>query len=254
MVTYFDKYGYKLSDTWRHADGSTGSDVFEPNRAPMAVVELTPQRAREASPFNYVLPTALFSDPDEGEVLGYSIRGADGNATPDWLHFDPATMTLSGTPAAGSAGALQLQVVATDRGGLTGIAPIELDIDSAGTALALQSDGTARVATAAVIESVLPDGQVVPTFDAVRFAQACAAAQAGETIANRWAIADTLLAAHLGGPAMGAVEMAYLDVQRTQMDGVAVATGGVPRDASAGMTGPNGLMWSGVRQIPGALA
>ncbi|NIA52416.1 hypothetical protein HAV22_01945 [Massilia sp. TW-1] len=254
VVTYYDQYGYKLRDTWTHADGSTGSDVFEPNRAPVAVVELTPQRAQEASPFSYVLPTALFSDPDEGEVLGYSIRGADGTAPPDWLHFDPATMTLSGTPAAGSAGALQLQVVATDRGGLTGVAPIELDIDSAGTATAHQSDGSARVATAAIIESVMPDGQVVPTFDAVRFAQAYAAAQAGETIANHWAIADTLLAAHLGGPAMGVVEMAYLDVQRTQMDGVAVAAGGGPTDASAGVAGPNGLIWSGVRQTPGALA
>jgi YD repeat-containing protein len=254
MVTYFDQYGYKLRDTWTHADGSTGSDVFEPNRAPVAVAELTPQRAQEASPFSYVLPTALFSDPDEGEVLGYSIRGADGTAPPDWLHFDPATMTLSGTPAAGSAGALQLQVVATDRGGLTGIAPIEIDIDAPRAATALQSDGSARVATAALIESVLPDGQVVPTFDAAKFAQAYAQAQVGETVANRWAITDTLLAAHLRIPAMGAVEMAYFDAQRAQTDGIAVATGAVPRDASAGMAGPNGSIWSGVRLTPGALA
>ena len=145
-------------------------------------------------------------------------------------------------------------MVATDRGGLTGVAPIELDIDAAGAATPLQSGGAARVATAAVIASVLPDGQVVSTFDAARFAQAYAQVQAGDTVANRWAITDALLAAHLRIPAMGAVEMAYFDVQRTRTDAIAVATGGVPRDASAGMARPDGSIWSGVRHTPGALA
>lgn len=53
----------------------------------------------------------------EGDTLTYSATRADGTALPDWVTFNAATRTFSGTPNNGDVGSLSLKVTATDNDG-----------------------------------------------------------------------------------------------------------------------------------------
>jgi hypothetical protein len=55
-----------------------------------------------------------FRDMDRNDVLSYSARLVGGGALPDWLSFDPATGTFSGSAPAGGRGSLDIMVTATD--------------------------------------------------------------------------------------------------------------------------------------------
>ena len=85
-------------------------DVINENSAPEALIPLDNQNAAEGQAFSYQLPTDAFIDVDN-DVLTYSATLADGSALPDWLTFDGATQTFSGTPPSGI---WQVQVTASD--------------------------------------------------------------------------------------------------------------------------------------------
>lgn len=46
----------------------------------------------------WLLPIGIFSDPDAGGPLTYSLHGEYEDALPSWLHFDATTGLLSGSP------------------------------------------------------------------------------------------------------------------------------------------------------------
>ena len=71
-----------------------------------------------------------FADVDSihGDTLTYSATLADGGALPDWLSFDAATQTFSGTPTLNSAGLLNVRVMATDRDGASVSDDFVLDV------------------------------------------------------------------------------------------------------------------------------
>ena len=91
-------------------------DGGEPVRsAPGAVVNRRPaaprvahRAARAGESFSYEFPPA--SDPD-GHAVAYGVSG-----TPQWLAFDTATRTFSGTPGEADAAAADVRVTATDNG------------------------------------------------------------------------------------------------------------------------------------------
>ena len=85
-------------------------DVINENSPPEALIPLDNQNAAEGQLFSYQLPTDAFVDVDN-DVLTYSATLADGSALPDWLTFDGATQTFSGTPPSGI---WQVQVTARD--------------------------------------------------------------------------------------------------------------------------------------------
>ncbi|WP_206955959.1 putative Ig domain-containing protein [Trinickia acidisoli] len=70
-------------------------------------------------PWQYTLPSALFTEPIAGDTLTYSATMADGGALPSWLTFDPVHQTFSGTPPGQVSSALSLEITATDMGGLS---------------------------------------------------------------------------------------------------------------------------------------
>ncbi|RRC96646.1 hypothetical protein EHS89_20965, partial [Amphritea balenae] len=88
------------------------------NNAPELVSEISDQSLTETVEFSFALPADSFSDPDAGDMLTYKLTAIDGTDLPDWLSFDPESLTLSGTPPAGVAD-LQLMVTATDSYGLS---------------------------------------------------------------------------------------------------------------------------------------
>lgn len=84
------------------------------NFAPVANAALDPVEISAGAAWSYVLPTGLFTDAD-GDRLLLSAALGDGSPLPDWLAFDAATGTLSGTPPSSLAGTLEIAVTASDR-------------------------------------------------------------------------------------------------------------------------------------------
>ncbi len=107
-------------------EGKTASQVFaltvaaqgDTNHAPEVNDTLQNQTATQNQLFRFVLPASLFADSD-GDALTYKVMQSDGSALPSWLAFDAATLTLSGRPANGDVGYLNLKVMASDADGLS---------------------------------------------------------------------------------------------------------------------------------------
>ena len=114
-------------------------EVSNSNDAPVAGDLLPNQAASIGVAFAYVVPEALFSDPD-AVILGpsqpdltYSAELEDGSPLPNWLSFDAVTRSFSGTPTAGSDGALSVRVIASD-GQASGSALLSIAVGDGNTA------------------------------------------------------------------------------------------------------------------------
>ena len=114
-VSYTDGHGTAESLT-----SAASAVVANVNDAPELMQAIADQSAIAGQAFSWTVPATAFRDVDVGDTLTYSMRMADGSALPSWLTFDSNTRKLSGTPTGVPANArvsMQLQVIATDRGG-----------------------------------------------------------------------------------------------------------------------------------------
>ena len=115
-------YAIKITATDRSGQ-SVSTDfvlhVESVNDAPVLASANPDQQATIGDLFTYQVPADSFSDPDPGDVLNYSCTLDDGSSLPGWLTFDASTLTLSGTPDTGSAGALGVRLIAEDSSGLS---------------------------------------------------------------------------------------------------------------------------------------
>jgi len=116
--------------------GASASQTFaigvsNVNDAPEIGTMLTNQTGRAGTALSWQLPGTAFVDVDAGDVLAYSATLADGSALPDWLAFDAATGSFSGTPA--TAGNYALLVTATDLAGASASQSFTLAVESGGS-------------------------------------------------------------------------------------------------------------------------
>ena len=81
------------------------------NDAPTVANAMADQSASEDSPFSFQFANNVFADVDASDTLTYT-----SDAT-DWLSFDPATRTFSGTPLNTHVGTTSVTVTATDNSG-----------------------------------------------------------------------------------------------------------------------------------------
>ncbi len=105
-------------------NGGTVTDTFDIvvnniNDAPTIANPIADQTATEDNAFNFQFASNTFSDIDAGSTLTYTAQLAGGGALPNWLSFDAATRTFSGTPANGDVGTLTINVTASDGQGGT---------------------------------------------------------------------------------------------------------------------------------------
>jgi VCBS repeat-containing protein len=114
-----EHFGYTASD------GQAGTvatlDVFlhGTNDAPIVVKPLTDHDVTFNKPFSWQMPADSFKDSDAGDVLTYTATQADGSALPNWLHFDPQTLSFSGmSPKAVMS--LDVRMTVTDKVAATG--------------------------------------------------------------------------------------------------------------------------------------
>ncbi len=103
-VTATDKSFSSVSDTFRIT-------IANVNDAPFVANNIGTRNATEDVLFSYTVPSNTFSDVDVDTVLTYSV-----STLPNWLAFNPATRTFSGTPAEADVGFVDITVTATDNG------------------------------------------------------------------------------------------------------------------------------------------
>ena len=110
---------YEIQVEVSDGKAATSNDEFTltvvlPPNGPPATPELSAQTATEDQAFSYDVPE--FEDPDE-DMVTYTAALGDGGALPDWLSFNAASRTLSGTPLEADTPATHtIRVTATDDG------------------------------------------------------------------------------------------------------------------------------------------
>ncbi len=135
-------------------------NVVNVNEAPTDIQlnnAIPDQTATEDADFSFTFPEDTFNDQDPGDTLTYSATLEDGNELPDWLTFDAATRTFSGTPTNDNVGEVTITVTATDTGGATGSDDFTLTVENVNDAPTLDD-----------IEITALEDEVV-TFDVADF-------------------------------------------------------------------------------------
>jgi hypothetical protein len=97
------------------------------NNAPILASFIEDQTAAVEEVFSFTVPANTFTDQDNGDELTFSVTLGNGNALPEWLSFDPATMTISGTPTEN--GTFSIRITATDKNGATASDEFNLTIE-----------------------------------------------------------------------------------------------------------------------------
>lgn len=112
-----DRVEFANNVVWDQAMIQTVVDRANNNQAPVLNSFLPTLQAKAGTAFSYTVPANTVTDPDPWDSITYSIRMSDGSAVPAWLHFDPKTLVLSGTPGAGDVGTLKFVLRGTDNYG-----------------------------------------------------------------------------------------------------------------------------------------
>ncbi|MDH5328175.1 MAG: putative Ig domain-containing protein [Gammaproteobacteria bacterium] len=131
---------YTFANTPTVFSGLRVSEILTANVAPYVNRAIDPQSALVDQPFNLTLAADTFADPNAGDSLTYSAQLADGKPLPTWLSFDANTLTFSGTPTAAVAQDNRIQITATDSGGLSATADLQLTVQTGASGSLLLSD------------------------------------------------------------------------------------------------------------------
>ncbi len=108
--------------------------VLDVNEAPLFLDTIADQTVTANSPYSYVVDRELFDDPDKRAFLipAVSLVILDSSTAPvqapEWLSFQPSSLTLFGTPAQADTGLINLEFRLTDEGGLFGADTFALTI------------------------------------------------------------------------------------------------------------------------------
>ena len=125
-ITYFLSDGNGGADT-----GTLSVTILGVNDAPIVDDGLANQTAEVEQAFTLSLTSTTFFDIDTNDTLTYTAQLAGGAALPGWLNFDG--QTFSGTPTAQDGGILNIEVIATDAGGLTATETFTLTVGATQT-------------------------------------------------------------------------------------------------------------------------
>lgn len=89
------------------------------NSVPTIARPIPDQEAVEDTPFSFQFAEDTFEDTNADDVLTYRAERSEGEFLPDWLDFDEATRTFSGTPGNADVGVIDIAVTADDGNGGT---------------------------------------------------------------------------------------------------------------------------------------
>ncbi len=113
-------------------DQTTRSFVLTvvPNHAPQVNGTMSEIKVYKGSTQKVTLPKNLFTDPDLGDVLTYSLEGVKGSLVPSWMSINKATSEIEIAPMTVEAiGQHKVTIVATDIIGLTAKYEITITVE-----------------------------------------------------------------------------------------------------------------------------
>lgn len=99
------------------------------NDKPVVMQAIPALTMSAGQPFTYTLPSDLMADTDGGLPVSYAISGL-AKSLPDWLQWNPQTLTLSGIAPQGAEGSLVLAITGTEADGLQASTTLQIDITS----------------------------------------------------------------------------------------------------------------------------
>ncbi|TNC97577.1 MAG: putative Ca2+-binding hemolysin, partial [Rhodocyclaceae bacterium] len=193
--------------------------------APVMDGVISDQEALEGMPLLFSIAAGTFIDADAvaGDVLSYAAHLTDGSPLPDWLAFDAATQTFSGTPRAGDAGTLALRVTATDLAGNTVSGSFAVSIASTNHAPVVANVIADQSATQDIAFSwVIPTGSFADSDagDSLSFT----ATLADGSALPAWLGFDLATRRLSGTPGLGDPGVVSLQVTATDNGGLSVGT------------------------------
>ncbi|GEP61038.1 putative Ig domain-containing protein [Reyranella soli] len=129
-VTQSDEFvfHFNISDGILETANTLTVTVDGANDAPSVANQTSSQAATAGAAYSFTLPGNTFNDVDNGDHLTLS-----ASALPAWLSFDAATGRLSGTPSASDVGGFDINVTATDTGGLAASETIHFTVGAGAT-------------------------------------------------------------------------------------------------------------------------
>ena len=130
--TGYATFRYRVNDGTDDSDAeyTMAVDVNAVNDAPAVANPIPNQSATAGAAFSFTVPDDAFEDVD-GDTLTYTATQGDDSGLPDWLAFDAATRTFTGTPGAGDTGTLAVEVTAEDGDGETASDAFDIVVNAA---------------------------------------------------------------------------------------------------------------------------
>ena len=187
--------------------GNSGHDDFLLNvpapYAPELKDSVHDQSWTTGQTITLALPVDSFSDP-QGEALTYSAKLANGGALPNWLTFNAATQTFSGTVPSNAA-SLTVTVTATDSSNLSDSETFAITIGGASQGSAASESAAYVSANFDALEAAVVAGKVssvaltdggTPTL-ALSSTQVSADAQALGAISGSFSVTQTATGSNL---------------------------------------------------------
>ena len=142
----------------RFQDGDILTSTYE--WSPTLVDPIEDQQIEAGQAFSFQFEADTFTDLNVGDVLSYTATLLDGSPLPEWLSFDPDTLTFSGQPGADLSGtATTVSVEVEDQTGRTARDIFTIDVQGRVSAPSLFLEAAAGDANGPIslfISSVLP--------------------------------------------------------------------------------------------------
>jgi Ca2+-binding RTX toxin-like protein len=116
---------------WTLTDLEARAEVLPANRAPDMPESFGSVSTDPGNRVEFALPGDAVSDLDRFDAVNLYAITADGERLPEWLQFDAASRTLSGTPGQGDAGVHELLFIAADASGAAAAGSFTIQVGAA---------------------------------------------------------------------------------------------------------------------------
>ncbi|THF66644.1 hypothetical protein E6C76_05130 [Pseudothauera nasutitermitis] len=120
--TAVERFSYLASNGTERSTGELAVTIEGTNDAPYLARSLQDVQLAKGKAFSWQVPAGSFLDPDRNDTLTYSATLKNGKPLPDWLRFDAATRTFSGTAPGNAKSSIEVRVVVSDGHGECSVA------------------------------------------------------------------------------------------------------------------------------------
>jgi VCBS repeat-containing protein len=112
--TVTETFRYLASDGTQRSNGALTVTVQGTNDTPTLAKPLADVQLAKKKAFTWRVPAGSFVDIDRNDTLHYTATLANGKPLPNWLTFDAATQTFSGTAPSKTKDSIEVRITVSD--------------------------------------------------------------------------------------------------------------------------------------------